>query len=81
MMAGIGLDARIVAGVSSTLKRFIGKGAYIIEAAWQWLRSRLPYYDLEIDKAPYKAGSVIITNGRLYAGEYLRKNRYNPVGN
>jgi diacylglycerol kinase (ATP) len=70
MMAGIGLDARIVAGVSSTLKRFIGKGAYIIEAAWQWLRRRLPDYDLEIDKVPYKAGSVIITNGRLYAGHF-----------
>jgi YegS/Rv2252/BmrU family lipid kinase len=70
MMAGVGLDARIVAGVSSTLKRFIGKGAYIIEAAWQWLRRRLPDYDLEIDKAPYKAGSVIITNGRLYAGHF-----------
>jgi len=70
MMAGIGLDARIVAGVNSTLKRSTGKGAYIMEAAWQWLRSRLPDYDLEIDKAPYKAGSVIITNGRLYAGRF-----------
>jgi diacylglycerol kinase (ATP) len=70
MMAGVGLDARVVAGVSSTLKRLIGKGAYIIEAAWQWLRRRLPDYDLEIDKAPYKAGSVIITNGRLYAGHF-----------
>ena len=70
MMAGVGLDARIVAGVSSTLKRLIGKGAYIIEAAWQWLRRRLPDYDLEIDKAPYKAGSVIITNGKLYAGRF-----------
>ena len=70
MMAGVGLDACIVAGVSSTLKRFIGKGAYIIEAAWQWLWRRLPDYDLEIDKAPYKAGSVIITNGKLYAGRF-----------
>jgi diacylglycerol kinase (ATP) len=70
MMAGIGLDARIVAGVSSTLKKFIGKGAYIVEAAWQWLREKLPDYDLEIDKSHYKAGSVIITNGRLYAGHF-----------
>ena len=70
MMAGVGLDARVVAGVSSTLKRFIGKGAYIIEAARQWLKSRLPYYDLEINKAPYKAGSVIITNGKLYGGRF-----------
>ena len=70
MLAGTGLDARIVAGVSSTLKKFIGKWAYILEAAWQWLRKRLPDYDLEIDKAPYKAGSVIITNGRLYAGRF-----------
>lgn len=70
MMAGIGLDARIVAGVSSSLKRFMGKGAYAIETARQWLKGGLPEYDMEIDGAPYKAGSAIITNSRLYAGHF-----------
>jgi len=70
MMAGIGLDARIVAGVSSSLKRFIGKGAYAIETGRQWLKGNLPDYDMEIDGAPYKAGSAIITNGKLYAGRF-----------
>ena len=71
LMAGIGLDARIVAGVSSPLKRLIGKGAYGIETARQWLHAGLPDFDIDIDGQPYKAGSVIITNGKLYAGKFV----------
>ena len=70
MMAGVGLDARVVAGVSSNLKLFIGKGAYIFESTRQWLWGKLPHYDLDIDTASYKAESVIITNGKLYAGRF-----------
>lgn len=71
LMAGIGLDARIVAGVSTKLKRLVGKGAYGIETAHQWLKGGLPDYDITIDGKAFKAGSVIITNGRLYAGRFV----------
>ncbi len=71
LMAGIGLDARIVAGVNPGLKRLMGKGAYGFETARQWLKGGLPDYDIEIDGNSYKAASIIITNGRLYAGRFV----------
>ncbi|MBL6932852.1 MAG: diacylglycerol kinase family lipid kinase [Rhodospirillales bacterium] len=71
LMVGVGLDARIVAGVSPSLKRLMGKGAYGIETAYQWLKGGLPDYDIAIDGKDYTAGSIIITNGRLYAGKFV----------
>ncbi|NQU56306.1 MAG: YegS/Rv2252/BmrU family lipid kinase [Rhodospirillales bacterium] len=70
-MAGIGMDARIVAGVSGTLKRLLGKGAYGIETARQWLKGGLPAYQIDIDGVAHQAASMIIANGRLYGGRFM----------
>ena len=70
-MAGVGIDARIVAGVSGRLKRLFGKGAYGIEAARQWLKGDLPAYRIDIDGTPYQAASMIVANGKLYGGRFL----------
>jgi diacylglycerol kinase (ATP) len=70
-MAGVGMDARIVEGVSGPLKRFMGKGAYVIETARQWLKGGLPAYQIDIDGAPHQARSLIIANGRLYGGRFV----------
>ncbi len=70
-MAGVGIDARIVAGVNGRLKRLFGKGAYGIEAARQWLKGDLPVYQIDIDGSPYQAASMIIANGKLYGGRFL----------
>ena len=70
-MAGVGMDARIVEGVSGPLKRFIGKGAYAYEAARQWLKGGLPAYQIDIDGVAQQACSLIIANGRLYGGRFV----------
>jgi len=70
-MTGAGLDARIVAGVNPALKRLFGKGAYGVETMAQWLRGGLPSYDICIDGEKFKAGSVIIANGKLYGGKFV----------
>lgn len=70
-MAGVGVDARIVSGVSERLKRFFGKGAYGIEAARQWLFAELPTYQIDIDGVATEAQSIIIINGKLYGGRFM----------
>jgi YegS/Rv2252/BmrU family lipid kinase len=70
-MAGIGMDARIVAAVSGPLKRLLGKGAYGFEAARQWLKGGLPNYPIDIDGVSYQAASIIIANGRFYGGRFM----------
>jgi len=70
-MAGVGLDARIVAGVSGALKRALGKGAYAIETLYQWLRGGLPSYQIDIDGVTYQAASMVVANGRHYGGRFV----------
>ncbi len=71
LMAGVGLDARIVQSVSLPLKRWIGKGAYALAFLRQWLRFGFPRYDVAIDGAHYHPASVIVANARSYAGRYV----------
>jgi diacylglycerol kinase (ATP) len=71
LMAGTGFDARVVAGVTSPLKRRWGKGAYVwrsLVEAWHYCPVR---YAVEIDGVAYQAASVIVSRGRFYAGPYV----------
>jgi YegS/Rv2252/BmrU family lipid kinase len=70
-MAGVGFDAHVVAGVNLGLKRLLGKGAYVAEALQQLGTFRFPRYRLVADGHVYEAASVIVANGRHYAGRYV----------
>jgi YegS/Rv2252/BmrU family lipid kinase len=71
LMAGIGADAHAVAGISLDLKRLAGKGAYYAEILRQFLVFPFPYYRLTVKGTTYEAVSVVVANGRHYAGDYV----------
>lgn len=71
LMAGAGFDAKVVAGVSSGLKRRWGKIAYVWRSLVEARRYRPVRYAVEIDGVHYEAASVIVTHARHYAGPYV----------
>jgi YegS/Rv2252/BmrU family lipid kinase len=70
MMAGVGFDAHVVAGVNSRLKHILGKAAYVLAfARTVW---KFPYrcYEVVVDGRAYRAASVVIANGHFYGGRF-----------
>ena len=71
MMAGVGFDAAVVAGVSTRLKRHLGKGAYVLAMLRLLCRFRPQAYQVTADGRRYAAGSVVLAKGRHYAGRFV----------
>jgi len=70
MMAGVGFDARVVAAVPAWVKRVLGKGAYlltILAGLWRFSRGA---YRVTVDGETHSAASVVVANGRFYAGRH-----------
>ncbi|HEY5210290.1 MAG TPA: diacylglycerol kinase family protein [Stellaceae bacterium] len=71
MMAGIGIDARIVQGIAPRLKRAGGKLAYVVSGIQSILRDRGPRYRVTIDGVPDAAAAIIIAKGHFYGGRFV----------
>jgi YegS/Rv2252/BmrU family lipid kinase len=71
MMAGVGLDAHVVAHLSPRLKRLLGRGAYVLELLRQLACFRFPRYRVSIDGIEHDAASVIVARGRYYGGRFI----------
>jgi diacylglycerol kinase (ATP) len=71
LMAGVGFDAHVVAGVSARLKRLIGKGAYVAETLRQLWRFPFPRYRVTIEGQIHEAASVIVARGHFYGGRFV----------
>jgi diacylglycerol kinase (ATP) len=71
MMAGVGFDARVVAGVDPGLKRWAGKAAYVASTLAAFARHIPAAYDVTIDSKPYRAASVVIAKGHYYGGRFV----------
>ncbi len=69
-MCSVGFDAHIVAKVNLGLKRRIGKLAYVWAVLMQMWRFVPRTYRITIDGQEYEAASVIVANGRYYAGRF-----------
>ncbi len=71
MMAGVGFDAHVVAGVRPRLKRMLGKGAYVLESLRQLFRFGFQRYRVIVDGRAYDAASAIVAKGHFYGGRYV----------
>jgi YegS/Rv2252/BmrU family lipid kinase len=71
LMVGAGFDAKVVAGVSTSLKRRLGRAAYLWRSLVEACRYRPVRYAVEIDGRLHEVASVIVTRGRRYAGPYV----------
>lgn len=68
MMAGVGFDAHVVAGIDPALKRRFGKGAYVWQTLKEWLALKPARYPLDGGR---EATSLILANGHFYAGRFV----------
>lgn len=71
LMAGAGFDALVVEGVNARLKRLCGKCAYVHQSFVRMLGWRARCYLVTVDGRREEAASVVIANGRYYAGRYV----------
>ena len=71
MMAGVGFDARVVAHVRPEAKHRFGRLAYAAATATVWARGQPAQYRLTTNGTALDVGSVVIANGRYYAGGFV----------
>ncbi len=70
-MLGVGLDAQVVHRLPTGLKRVLGRSAYVAQTLREMLRYTYEPIRVRIDGRDEEAGSVVITKGSLYAGNFL----------
>ncbi|CAA7621773.1 Sphingosine kinase and enzyme related to eukaryotic diacylglycerol kinase [Candidatus Terasakiella magnetica] len=71
LMAGAGLDAHVVAGVSTALKRRAGKLAYVVESLKQAVGYDFPMLTISADGVEYEGRMVVACKGRFYGGPFI----------
>lgn len=71
LMMSVGHDAKAVAFVNRTLKASIGKLAYAISYLKSLIVSKILVYKVVIDEKAFSCYNVIISNGRLYGGDFV----------
>ena len=70
-MAGVGLDAHVLAELSLGLKRGLGKSAYVWAGLRALRRLRLPPLVVWLDGTPVAAVGVIVARTRFYGGRFV----------
>jgi YegS/Rv2252/BmrU family lipid kinase len=71
LMAGVGLDADVVASVDTRVKAWLGKGAYVLTTLHQLATYRRHYYRVAIDGETYRAASVVVAKAHYYGGTFV----------
>ena len=69
-MVGVGFDAQVVRHLPFSLKKLLGKGAYVLQSLREMVRYPFPAIHLRIDGLETQTASVIVSKGRLYGGNF-----------
>lgn len=75
MMIGVGYDAWVVNNVNLKIKKSFGKLAYIISMFKELATFGKQVFDVDIDGVKLRASSLIITQGKYYAGSFVLSRR------
>lgn len=70
MMAGVGFDAKVVAAVSSRIKRLIGKAAFVLASVRGIFSFSSRTYRVTVDNRTFTAASAVVANGHYYGGKF-----------
>lgn len=79
MMAGFGFDAMVLTGFNPFLKRHLGRLAYAVRCAEEFVRFQTPELEVVIDDGVMRAGMVIAANIRLYGGDFVLAPEADPT--
>jgi len=71
LWAGVGLDARIMGHMSSTLKRWLGRTGIFFTVAPEFFRYEFPELEVRVDGSTHAATFAVICHARRYAGDWL----------
>ena len=69
LMAGVGLDARLIYNISAPLKTNLGKIAYWI-AAFSLIGRRLEEFSVKVDDRDYSCSFALVSKVRNYGGDF-----------
>ena len=70
LMAGVGVDAGIVAASNSRLKRYLGEGAFWLAGFQQLARYHFLPFDVVVDGKPYQSTFALISRVKSYGGPF-----------
>jgi YegS/Rv2252/BmrU family lipid kinase len=71
IMAGVGFDAHVVRDLPPQMKRWLGKGAYVVESLRQLAAYDVPRYRVSIDGRDYDCASAVVAKGHFYGGKFV----------
>ncbi len=71
LMAGVGIDAEIVANVGRRLKSMLGTGAYWLAGLAGFWSHPFKTFEVSIDGAPETGTFLVVSNSRYYGGSLL----------
>lgn len=71
MMASVGFDSRVVAGIDPELKRRLGKGAYVWQSLVELARDRPRGYRVRCAGRLREVEGVVAARGRNYGGAFV----------
>jgi diacylglycerol kinase (ATP) len=71
LMAGVGLDARVMGRMNLTLKRWLGRTGILVTVLAEFLRYEFPRLDIEIDGIHHPATFAVACRSRHYAGDWI----------
>ena len=80
LMAGAGLDAAVVHGMShfGLAKRLIGPLAFLLSGVEQMFRYRFPELEVELDDGRFSGRGLVVGKSKGYGGFFTITNRADP---